>query len=82
MTNTVLALPFGVCMYLTLRVTGNLVWPVLIHALYDSAVFLATGWSGEPGNARLELASIASVVAVGVIGLTFVRGKVQLGRVS
>lgn len=75
--NIVLALPFGVCMYLTLRVTGNLMWPILMHALYDSSAFLATGWSGEPGSPRVELAATAVVVVVGIIGLIFVRGRVR-----
>lgn len=34
---------FGVVMYLTLRVTGSLVWPILLHGLYDPTLFLATG---------------------------------------
>ena len=31
---------FGICMYLALRVTGNLIWPILIHASTDPTVFL------------------------------------------
>jgi len=72
------AFPFGVGMYLTLRASGNLIWPILVHSLYDLAVFLATGWAGEPGNKTLELLSDGAVILVGVIGLIFVRGKVQL----
>jgi len=77
-TTMLFALPFGVCLYLTLRVTGNLIWPIVIHALWDTAGFLANGWSGEPGNALLDLAALATVLAVGIIGLVFVRGRVRL----
>jgi membrane protease YdiL (CAAX protease family) len=34
---------FGVAMYLTLRVTGNLIWPILLHAITDPTTILATG---------------------------------------
>ena len=34
---------FGICMYLTLRATGNLIWPMLVHAMYDPTLFLASG---------------------------------------
>ena len=40
---------FGVLMYLTLRVTGNLIWPMLVHGLYDPTLFLATGGIGVSG---------------------------------
>lgn len=31
---------FGLCMYLALRVTGNLVWPILLHATTDPTLLL------------------------------------------
>lgn len=34
---------FGVAMYLTLRVTGSLLWPILLHAITDPTTMLATG---------------------------------------
>ena len=34
---------FGLLMYFTLRVTGRLIWPILIHAIFDPTLFLATG---------------------------------------
>lgn len=34
---------FGLCMYLALRVTGNLIWPVLLHATTDPTLFLHGG---------------------------------------
>ncbi|WP_217617216.1 CPBP family intramembrane glutamic endopeptidase [Cellulomonas sp. GbtcB1] len=78
----VFAFGFGACMYLTLRVTGNLIWPVLLHALYDPTQFLATGGidethSAEP-SALLELAAPANMlyVVLGVVALLAVRGRV------
>ncbi|MEF3403090.1 CPBP family intramembrane glutamic endopeptidase [Agromyces sp. CCNWLW203] len=34
---------FGFCMYLALRVTGNLIWPILLHATTDPTLFLHGG---------------------------------------
>ncbi len=78
----VFAFGFGACMYLTLRGTGNLIWPVLLHALYDPTQFLATGGvdethSADP-SALLELAAPANIlyVVLGVVALLAVRGRV------
>lgn len=67
---------FGICMYLTLRVTGNLIWPVLLHASTDPSIFLqSTHSAGGP------LATIASmgnlpVILVGLLAIIFIRGQV------
>lgn len=75
---------FGVCMYLTLRATGNLVWPMLLHALFDPTLFLSTGGIDHAGaaagqNVFLTIAGPANllIMLVAVIGLVFVRGHVQ-----
>lgn len=39
----VYAFGFGMMMYLVLRATGNLIWPMLIHGLTDPTTILATG---------------------------------------
>lgn len=39
-TQVVYTFGFGVIMYLTLRVTGRLIWPILIHASTDPAILL------------------------------------------
>ena len=31
---------FGLCMYLALRVTGHLIWPILLHATTDPTLIL------------------------------------------
>ncbi len=73
---------FGICMYLTLRATGNLLWPILLHGLYDPALFLATGGidtAAETGSQSvfLALAAPANIVymLIGLAGLILVRGK-------
>ena len=73
---------FGVCMYLTLRVTGNLIWPMLVHGMYDPTLFLATGGVDKVNedaapNTFLTLASPVNfaVIAIGVLGLILVRGR-------
>lgn len=77
------AFGFGVLMYLTLRVTGSLIWPMLIHAFYDPTLFLATGGVDEAHSVSqspfLELAGPANIVfiAFGLLALIFVRGQAQ-----
>ncbi len=75
---------FGIVMYVTLRVTGNLIWPMLLHASTDPSVILlaggvdATGGNLHPG----PLAGIAglgnyAVIIFAVIPIIFVRGRVE-----
>jgi len=75
---------FGLVMYTALRVTGNLIWPILLHASTDPSLFLltggvdATGGSLHPG----PLAGVAGlgnivVMIVALIPLIFVRGRVD-----
>ena len=79
----VFAFGFGICMYLTLRVTGNLIWPMLIHGLYDPTLFLSTGGidvaHSGPQSELLTLAGPSNVIfiLIAVVGLIFVRGRVQ-----
>lgn len=74
---------FGICMYLTLRATGNLLWPILLHGMYDPTLFLATGGIDAGTTAHqsplLLLAAPANfvIIFVGIVGLIFVRGRVQ-----
>ncbi len=76
---------FGILMYLTLRVTGNLIWPILLHGLTDPTLFLATGAIDEatngPQNAFLTLAAPANYFVIGfaVIALFLIRGRVGDG---
>ncbi|MFF1632263.1 CPBP family intramembrane glutamic endopeptidase [Leifsonia sp. NPDC058248] len=73
---------FGVCMYLTLRVTGNLIYPIILHALTDPATFLATGGidtgAGGPESPLLPLAGAAvwGYLILTVVALFLVRGRV------
>lgn len=74
---------FGMMMYLVLRVTGNLIWPMLIHALTDPTTFLASGGidtgAGAVQNPLLALAGPFNIVFViaGLIALFFIRGRVK-----
>jgi len=68
---------FGLCMYLTLRVTGNIIWPILLHASTDPSIFLHTAYpSDSPLTAFAGLGNIA-VIATGLILLIFIRGRVD-----
>ncbi|MDN3241053.1 type II CAAX endopeptidase family protein [Glycomyces tritici] len=79
------AFVFGVAMYLTLRVTGFLVWPMLLHAVTDPSTFLATGGVDEVaagGTSPLVTLAGASVVLyalLAVAALFLVRGRAETG---
>ncbi|NKY40083.1 CPBP family intramembrane glutamic endopeptidase [Cellulomonas septica] len=71
---------FGVAMYLTLRVTGSLLWPVLLHGLFDPTLFLATGGidrtaEGTAANPLLTLAGPFNMlfIVLGVVALFLAR---------
>jgi len=81
------AFAFGILMYLTLRVTGNLIWPIILHALTDPTTFLAVGGVDEANaasqNPLLALAGPATflLIAAGFVLLIFIRGNAH-GRAS
>jgi uncharacterized protein len=74
---------FGVLMYLTLRVTGFLVWVMLVHGLTDPTTILASGGidkvaSGGSSSGLLTAAGLVTIplALVGIVSLLFVRGRV------
>lgn len=73
---------FGVLMYLTLRVTGFLVWAMLVHGLTDPTTMLASGALDKvaTGTSMGGLVAVAGYLTiplslVGIILLFFVRGR-------
>ena len=77
---------FGIMMYLTLRVTGNLIWPIILHALTDPTTFLATGGIDVQGTNQSPLLTFAGLstfvfLAFALIALIFIRGNAH-GRAS
>lgn len=68
LTQVVYTFAFGLCMYLALRVTGNLIWPILIHASTDPTIFL---FSGHPDTstplAIIPTLSTYLVIAAGIV---------------
>jgi len=79
----VFAFGFGICMYLTLRATGNLISPMLIPGLYAPTLFLATGGIDEAPTGTqsvfLTLAGPANIlfILLAVVALIAVRGRVE-----
>lgn len=59
---------FGLCMYLALRVTGNLIWPILLHASTDPTLFLH-GKFAAAGNPLSIISAFSAylVIATGAI---------------
>ena len=72
---------FGVCMYLTMRVTGTIWAAIVLHALTDPTTMLSTGGVdqavGTQASGGSVLASFATIalIAFGVVAAFLVRGK-------
>jgi membrane protease YdiL (CAAX protease family) len=78
---------FGAMMYLSMRVTGRIVWAILLHAATDPVTFLATGGIDAHGStsgdsALLSIGSIFNYVYIlaALIAIAFVKGKVYADR--
>lgn len=67
---------FGICMYLALRVTGNLIWPILLHATTDPSVFRLAMYPGSGPLAPIAALGNFPVILVGLVAIIFIRGKV------
>jgi membrane protease YdiL (CAAX protease family) len=76
------AFGFGICMYLTLRVTGTLIVPIVLHALYDPTVILATGGVDQSGataaaNPLVAIGGLSTFafLLVALVAIFIVRGR-------
>lgn len=67
---------FGVCMYLALRVTGNLIVPILLHASTDPTIFLSGLYPVAGPAATIGNLGNFAVILVGLVLVIFVRGRV------
>lgn len=73
---------FGICMYLVMRVTGSIVWAIVMHGLTDPTLFLATGGIDTAAegaqNIWLTIASTGNwaVILFGIVALFLIRGRV------
>lgn len=72
---------FGICMYLVMRVTGSIVWAIVMHGLTDPTLFLATGGidtaASAPQNVFLTIAATGNwaVIVFGIVALFLIRGR-------
>lgn len=71
---------FGLCMYLALRVTGHLIWPILLHASTDPSIFLLTAHPGTGPLTSIAGFGNIAVIIVGLLLLVFIRGRVEPKR--
>ncbi|MFK4730288.1 CPBP family intramembrane glutamic endopeptidase [Agromyces mediolanus] len=74
------AFAFGILMYLSMRVTGSLVWAVVLHGLTDPTTFLATGGVDKAGGAESPLIALTGpatilLIAGAFVLLIFIRGR-------
>ena len=75
---------FGMMMYLVMRVTGSIVWPMIIHGFTDPTTLLASGGldavgaNGSSGGI-LTIAGAFSLIFVvaALIAMIFIRGKAE-----
>ncbi|WP_258557935.1 CPBP family intramembrane glutamic endopeptidase [Rhodococcus sp. AG1013] len=76
---------FGMCMYLTMRVTGTIWAAIVLHALTDPTTFLSSGGvdttvgTSNSGSAIAALITIVLVV-FGFVAALLVRGKVEAAQ--
>jgi len=78
---------FGVMMYLMMRVTGRIIWAMLLHAATDPATILAVGGvdsrTGSSGSTGLIAAAGIFdylYLAVAILAIILVKGKVYPDR--
>ncbi|MFF2271862.1 CPBP family intramembrane glutamic endopeptidase [Agromyces sp. NPDC058136] len=67
---------FGLCMYLALRVTGHLIWPILLHATTDPSIFLQSAYPADGALTAFAALGNPVVIVTGLVLLIFIRGKV------
>ena len=79
----VYAFGFGAMMYLALRVTGSLIWPILLHAATDPTTILATGGidTAMTSSGSVALISAAGLfnyvyIAFAIVAIFLVKGRV------
>ena len=72
---------FGMCMYLTMRVTGTIWAAIVLHGLTNPTTFLSTGGLdtavADQSGGAMAAAGLATValVLLGVVGAFLVRGR-------
>ncbi|MEF2977996.1 CPBP family intramembrane glutamic endopeptidase [Subtercola sp. YIM 133946] len=74
---------FGIIMYLALRLTGRLIWPILLHASTDPTLFLF-GAHPSTGNPLSIVPSLSTylVIVTGVVLLIVFLVSERRGRVT
>jgi membrane protease YdiL (CAAX protease family) len=76
---------FGMCMYLTMRVTGTIWAAIVLHGVTDPTTFLSTGGIDQSVNAQgtgwTTFASLATIgfMLLAVAAVFLVRGRVVQG---
>lgn len=77
---------FGIAMYLTLRATGRLIYPIILHALTDPSIMLFSGGIDQKVTGQTDaatgldaLATLGNVfvIVLGFVFVWFIRGQVK-----
>lgn len=89
LVTVVYAFGFGAMMYLSLRVTGRLVWVILLHAATDPTTFLATGGidahsQAEGSEALLAFAGLFNIayIAFALLAIFLVKNHAEKRAVA
>lgn len=83
LATVVYTLGFGMCMYLTMRVTGTIWAAIVLHALTDPTGILASGGIDESvvqqsaGSAVFGFVATTFLIVFGIVSVFFVRGQVR-----
>ena len=84
LTQVVYTFAFGFCMYLALRLTGNLVWPILIHASTDPTISLYATHpaSGAPLGIIVSLSTYLVIATGFVLLIVFIVSERRRSRAA
>ncbi|MFO6451377.1 MULTISPECIES: CPBP family intramembrane glutamic endopeptidase [unclassified Aeromicrobium] len=72
---------FGMCMYLTMRVTGTIWAAIVLHGLTDPTTMLAAGGidtavgAAPSGSSQVALVLTTALIAFGFVAVLFVKGR-------
>lgn len=85
LTTVVFTFFFGIAMYLVMRVTGSIVWAILLHAITDPTTMLATGGIDTTTVQVSPLVHLAGTsiyvyAILGIVAICAVGGRVGLSR--
>ena len=88
-TTVVYAFGFGAMMWLSMKVTGSIIWAMLLHAATDPTTILATGGIDAHGNTAGDPTLLAigglfniAYIAFALLAILLVKGRAREKRIA